>query len=213
MVKIMGERLPSAYRRRLEGFRHGPGVFKLDYALDGPIPWAADGVGQAATVHLGGTFGEIAAAEQAIWRGKLAEKPYVLLAQQSPFDPSRAPDGKHTAWAYCHVPFGSSVDATSYIEDQIERFAPGFRKRILMRHVHSPANMEAYNPNYIGGDITGGAMDLGQMFTRPTISTYRTPVKGIYLCSSSTPPGPGVHGMCGYNAAQAALKDMKINPV
>ncbi len=213
MVKIMGEQLPSAYRRRLEGFRHGPGVFKLDYALDGPIPWAAEGVARAATVHLGGTFGEIAAAEKAVWRGEHAERPYVLLVQQSPFDPSRAPEGKHTAWAYCHVPFGSTTDATSQIENQIERFAPGFRERILMRHVHSPANMEAYNANYIGGDITGGAMDLGQMFTRPTVSTYRTPVRGIYICSSSTPPGPGVHGMCGYNAAQAALKDMKIKTV
>jgi phytoene dehydrogenase-like protein len=210
MVKIMGENLPAGYRRRLERFRHGPGVYKLDYALDGPIPWVAEGVGRAATVHLGGSLEEIAAAEQAVWRGEHAEKPYVLLAQQSPFDASRAPAGKHTAWAYCHVPFGSELDATQQIEDQIERFAPGFRDLILARHVHNPANMEAYNPNYMGGDITGGAMDLGQMFTRPTTSTYRTPVRGIYLCSSSTPPGPGVHGMCGYNAARAVLKDFKI---
>jgi len=210
MVQIMGERLPGGYRRRLERFRHGPGVFKLDYALDGPIPWAAEGVRQAATVHLGGSLEEIAAAEQGVWQGKHAEKPYVLQAQQSQFDATCAPQGKHTAWAYCHLPYGSTVDVTQQIEDQIERFAPGFRDQILARHVHSPADMEAYNPNYLGGDITGGAMDLGQMFTRPTASTYRTPVKGIYLCSSSTPPGPGVHGMCGYNAARAVLKDLKL---
>ncbi|MBP1702752.1 MAG: NAD(P)/FAD-dependent oxidoreductase, partial [Chloroflexi bacterium] len=137
------------------------------------------------------------------------EKPYILLAQQSLFDNSRAPEGKHTVWAYCHIPFGSEFDMTERIEAQIERFAPGFRDLILARHVHNPSSMEKYNPNYIGGDITGGSMDLRQMFTRPTLSTYRTPVKGVYLCSSSTPPGPGVHGMCGYNAAQAVLKDTR----
>ena len=207
MAKIMGERLPAGYQRKIEGFRHGPGVYKLDIALDGPIPWKAEGVAQAATVHLGGSLEEIAASEKAVWHNEHPEKPYILLAQQSLFDNSRAPEGKHTVWAYCHIPFGSEFDMTERIEAQIERFAPGFRDLILARHVHNPSSMEKYNPNYIGGDITGGSMDLRQMFTRPTISTYRTPVKGVYLCSSSTPPGPGVHGMCGYNAAQAVLKD------
>jgi phytoene dehydrogenase-like protein len=207
LVKIMGERLPSSYRRRLESFRHGPGVFKVDYALDGPIPWAAEGVGRAATVHLGGSLVEIAAAEKAVAEGKIADKPFVLLVQQSQFDSTRSPEGKYTAWAYCHVPFGCTVDVSQQLESQIERYAPGFRDLVLARYIHSPANMESYNPNYIGGDITGGAMNLGQMFTRPTAATYRTPVKGIYLCSASTPPGPGVHGMCGYNAALAALHD------
>jgi phytoene dehydrogenase-like protein len=208
MVHIMGSRLPDAYRRKLEGYRYGAGVFKLDLALDGPIPWQAAECAQAGTVHVGGTFEEIVAAERAVGRGEHPEKPFVLVAQQSLFDPTRAPQGQHTVWAYCHVPNGSSVDMTERIESQIERFAPGFRQRILMRSHFSAPQMEAYNPNYVGGDINGGVQDWRQLFTRPvaSLSPYSTPVKGVYLCSSSTPPGGGVHGMCGLHAARAALQ-------
>ena len=208
LVRIAGDRLPSGYRRRLERYRYGPGVFKLDLALDGPIPWQAQECARAATVHLGGTLEEIADSEAAPSRGEHAERPYVLLAQQSLFDPTRAPEGKHTAWAYCHVPNGSAVDMTERIEAQIERFAPGFHDRVLARHAWGPAELERYNANYVGGDINGGVQDLRQHFTRPVARRvpYSTPAKGVYLCSSSTPPGGGVHGMCGWWAAQAALR-------
>jgi len=200
--------LPETYRRQLKGYRYGPGVFKIDYALDGPIPWRAEECARAGTVHLGGRLEEISAAESAVWRGEHPHKPLVLLAQQSLFDPTRAPHGKQTVWAYCHVPHGSDQDMTGPIEDQIERFAPGFRDRVLARSTHTALEMEHYNSNYIGGDINGGVQDLRQLFTRPVARwvPYSTPDKDIYLCSSSTPPGGGVHGMCGFHAAQAALK-------
>ncbi len=212
-AQLAGAQLPSRYRRRVEGYRYGPGVFKLDWALDGPIPWRAEECARAATVHLGGTLAEIAASERAAWRGEAADAPYVLLAQQSLFDPTRAPDGRHTAWAYCHVPNGSPVDMTDRIERQVERFAPGFRDRILLRAGMGPAELEHYNPNYVGGDINGGAGDLRQFFTRPVarVSPYTTPIDGVFLCSSSTPPGGGVHGMCGYHAAQAALRHLGVS--
>jgi phytoene dehydrogenase-like protein len=208
-LSLAGERLPARYWAALGRYRYGPGVFKVDYALDGPVPWRAAECLQAATVHLGGTLDEICAAEQAVWHGLHPSRPFVLFAQQSLFDPTRAPDGKHTAWAYCHVPNGSTQDMTRAIEDQIERFAPGFRSRILARSTHSTLEMERYNPNYIGGDINGGVQDLGQLFTRPVARRvpYSTPVKGLYLCSSSTPPGGGVHGICGYHAARAVLAE------
>ncbi len=210
LLAIAGDRLPEGYRRRLARFRYGPGVFKIDLALDGPIPWRNPDCLRAATLHLGGTLPEIAASERAIWEGVPPERPFVLLAQQSLFDETRAPSGKHTAWAYCHVPAGSTVDMTARIEAQIERFAPGFGERILARHTMNAEQMESYNPNYVGGDINGGLANLTQLFTRPTITPniadpYATPAKGLYICSSSTPPGGGVHGLCGYYAAQAAL--------
>ncbi|HEX9990153.1 MAG TPA: NAD(P)/FAD-dependent oxidoreductase [Chloroflexia bacterium] len=210
LLRIAGDRLPEGYRRQLKRYRYGSGVFKLDLALDGPIPWKAQECLGAGTVHVGGTLQEIAAAERAVTMGRHPARPFVLVAQQSLFDPTRAPQGKHTVWAYCHVPNRSKVDMTERIEAQIERFAPGFRDRILARSVMSPAQMEQYNPNYVGGDINGGVQDLLQLFTRPTpsLSPYTTPASGIYICSSSTPPGGGVHGMCGYFAAQAALKRM-----
>lgn len=208
LIRIAGERLPSRYQHRLAKYRYGPGVFKLDLALDGPIPWRNEECARAATVHLGGTLDEIVDAEAVVAARGHPERPFVLLAQPSLFDPSRAPIGKHTAWAYCHVPNGSDVDMTEPIEAQIERFAPGFRDLILARHTLGPAQLEHYNPNYIGGDINGGLQDLRQLYTRPLARRvpYSTPVKGIYICSSSTPPGGGVHGMCGYHAARAALR-------
>ena len=209
-VQLAGDRLPSLYRRRLEGFRYGPGVFKLDWALDGPIPWRAPECARAATVHLGATLGEIAASERAPSRNEVAHVPYVLLAQQSLFDPSRAPAGKQVVWAYCHVPNGSPVDMTDAIERQVERFAPGFRERIVARSAMGPADLQRHNPNYVGGDINGGAGDLRQLLTRPVArrNPYTTPLRGVFLGSSSTPPGGGVHGMCGYFAAKAALKHL-----
>jgi len=209
LLHIAGHRLPRGYRRRLARYRYGPGVFKIDWALDGPIPWKAEACQRAGTVHLGGTLEEIAASERAVWRGEHPEKPFVLLAQHSLFDPTRAPAGKHTAWGYCHVPPSSTFDMTGRIEAQIERFAPGFCDRILARHTMSPARLEQYNPNYIGGDINGGVQDLWQHFTRPAprLVPYRTPARGLYICSSSTPPGGGVHGMCGYHAARVVLRD------
>jgi phytoene dehydrogenase-like protein len=211
LVQIVGEQLPAGYRRALSRYRYGPGVFKADYALDGPIPWRAEECLRAGTVHVGGTLEEIAAAEAAPWKGEHAERPFVLVAQQSLFDPTRAPEGKHTVWAYCHVPHGSSEDMTGRLEAQIERFAPGFRDRILARHSLTAADMEAYNPNYVGGDINAGVQDLRQLFTRPVarLDPYTTPVQGLYLCSSSTPPGGGVHGLCGYYAARAALRHLR----
>jgi phytoene dehydrogenase-like protein len=208
-LRMAGDRLPGRYRRALEGFRPGPGVFKLDWALDGPIPWANPDVGRAGTVHLGGTLGEIAEAEAAVHEGRLPPNPYVLLAQPSLFDPTRAPEGKHTAWAYCHVPNGSAADMTRPIEDQVERFAPGFRDRILERHAFFPADLEAADANLLGGDVTGGDNALWQLAARPVLrpNPYRTPLDGVYLCSASTPPGGGVHGMCGYHAAGAALRE------
>jgi phytoene dehydrogenase-like protein len=210
LVRIAGDRLPAHYARSLGRYRHGPGVFKLDWALDGPIPWTAADCGRAATVHLGGTFEEIAESERAPREGRHAERPYVLLTQPSLFDDSRAPVGKHTAWAYCHVPSGSAEDMTDRIEAQVERFAPGFRDLILARSAIGPADFERRNRNIVDGDINGGAMDLRQLFFRPVrkLVPYRTPLRGVYLCSSSTPPGGGVHGMCGYSAALTALRDV-----
>ena len=211
VLQITGERLPSGYRQKLSAYRYGPGVFKVDYALAEPIPWKAAECTRAGTVHLGGTLDEISAGEQAVWRGEHPQKPLVLLAQQSLFDESRAPQGRHTAWAYCHVPNGSNVDMTECISDQIERFAPGFRDVILATSTRSATQMQMYNPNYIGGDINGGIQDWRQLFTRPVARwvPYATPLEGVYICSSSTPPGGGVHGMCGMHAAQAALKALR----
>lgn len=208
LVCIAGHRLPSGYRRKLGRYAYGPAVYKIDWALDGPVPWRAKECARAGTVHLGGTSEEVAASERAAWRGEHAEKPFVLVAQPSLFDSERAPAGKHTLWAYCHVPFGSDVDMTERIERQVERFAPGFRDRVLARRVMSPADLERHNANLVGGDINGGAQTLRQLFTRPTRSLYSTPLKGLYICSSSTPPGGGVHGMCGHAAALRALRDV-----
>jgi phytoene dehydrogenase-like protein len=207
LLAIAGDRLPERYRRSLSRFRYGPGVFKLDLALDGPIPWRAEGCARSATVHLGGTMTEIAAAEAAVWKGEHPERPFVLLAQQSLFDETRAPAGHHTVWAYCHVPHGSTLDMTAAIEGQIERFAPGFRDRVLARSARDTRALESDNPNLVGGDLAGGVTDLGQLWTRPTARwvPYSTPLRGLYLCSSSTPPGGGVHGMCGFHAARAVL--------
>jgi phytoene dehydrogenase-like protein len=210
LLQIAGHRFSSIYKWQLERYRYGPGVFKIDWALDAQIPFTADDCRQAGTIHLGNTFAEIANGEQEIWDGKTPEKPFVLLAQPSLFDPSRAPQGKHTAWAYCHVPNGSKTNMTAIIENQEERFAPGFKDIILAKHTMNTARIEEYNPNYIGGDINGGVIDIGQLFTRPVLrwSPYKTSAKGIYICSSSTPPGGGVHGMCGYHSAKKALKDV-----
>jgi phytoene dehydrogenase-like protein len=207
-LQLAGTRLHGRYRRALERFRYGPGVFKLDWALSDPIPWAAPAVAQAATVHLGGTLAEIAASERAPDRGEVPAAPFVLLAQPTLFDPSRAPVGQHTAWAYCHVPNGAGTDMTEAIERQIERFAPGFSERIIERNAAGPAQLEARNANLVGGDIAGGANDLRQLLARPALRPipYSTPLSGVYLCSASTPPGGGVHGMCGYLAARAALR-------
>lgn len=214
LLEIAGDQFSSGianrfYRWQLEKYRYGMGVFKIDWALDGPIPFTAPECRSAGTIHIGGTFEEIAEAEQRTSAGQHPDRPFVLVAQQSLFDDSRAPAGKHTAWAYCHVPNGSTIDRTEAIERQIERFAPGFRDLILARHTMNTQQMEVYNPNYIGGDINGGIIDIGQLYTRPvvTLSPYRTSAPGIYLCSSSTPPGGGVHGMCGYHAARVALRE------
>jgi len=207
-LRIVGDAWPARYRRRLQKFRHGIGVAKVDWALDGPIPWSNPLCAQAATVHVGGTFEEIAEAEAAPWSGARVERPFVLLTQPSLFDPTRAPPGKHTAWGYCHVPAGAVESMTDRIEVQVERFAPGFRERILARRATSPIDWEAYNPNYVGGDITGGIMDLPQALARPTLcwNPYATPNPRLFFCSSSAPPGPGIHGMCGHHAARAALR-------
>ncbi len=208
VVQICGNRLPSRYAKALRRFRYGPAVFKLDYALNGPIPWDAPEVARSATVHLGGTATEIASAEAEVAAGQHPDRPYAILVQPTVIDPSRAPAGGHVAWVYCHVPNGSDVDMTDVVERQIERFAPGFRDCVVERHVMGPAAMEAHDANYVGGDINGGAGDLRQLFTRPVASRapWATPVPGLYLCSSSTPPGGGVHGMCGRHAAQAVLR-------
>jgi len=209
LARMAGERLSPAYRRQLDKYRYGGAVFKVDYALERAIPWKAAECLRAATVHLGGTFDEIAGSEQAVREGREAERPFVLLAQPTLFDPSRAPQGKHTAWAYCHIPNGSEFDMLPRLEDQIERFAPGFRQCILARRVFSPADLERMDANLVGGDIAGGAMSIRQMLFRPTWRHYATSAKDIYICSASTPPGGAVHGMCGYHAARMALARMK----
>ena len=208
LLRLAGAGLPERYARGLARYRYGPGVFKLDWALDGPIPWTAPDAGRGGTVHLGGTLAEITAAEDAVAHGEHPERPFVLLVQASRFDSTRAPEGKHTAWAYCHVPNGSARDMTAAIEAQVERFAPGFEDLILARSAMDSAEVERRNPNYVGGDINGGLQDLRQLFTRPVARPvpYSTPLPGVYLCSSSTPPGGGVHGMAGYWSARAALK-------
>jgi phytoene dehydrogenase-like protein len=208
LASIAAPVLPSGYLRRLGRYRYGPGVFKLDWALKGSIPWKDPRCLEASTVHLGGTLEDIAAAEAAVWRGEHPSRPYVLLCQQSEIDPGRAPEGKQTGWAYCHVPPGSTEDLTEVVERQVERFAPGFATRILARHVTKPADLERYNPNYVGGAIAGGVNDLFQLFTRPVarFNPYTTPNPRVLICSASTPPGAGVHGMCGYYAAKVALR-------
>jgi phytoene dehydrogenase-like protein len=213
LLRMAGDRLPASYRRQLESYRYGPGVFKVDYALSAPIPWKAEACRRAGTVHLGGTMAEVAGAEREVVAGNHPERPFVLLAQPSLFDRTRAPEGSHTAWAYCHVPNGSSFDMAERLESQIERFAPGFRGCILARRVMNCAEMERKNPNLVGGDINGGVADLAQLVARPVFSLcpYRTPVPGLYLCSSSTPPGGGVHGMCGFHAAEAAIRQYSLS--
>ncbi len=208
LLAICGDGLPGRYRAQLRRFRYGPGVFKVDYALSAPVPWTAEAARRAGTVHLGGTLAEIAASEAAVARGAHPDRPFVLIAQQSLVDPGRTPDGGHTLWAYCHVPSGSTVDMTAAIERQIERFAPGFADVVTARSVRGPAEIEAENPNCVGGDINGGAADLRQMVARPALrlTPYATPNPRLFLCSSSTPPGGGVHGMCGFHAARAALR-------
>lgn len=209
VARIAGDRLPPGYRRALERYRYGAAAFKLDWALDGPVPWRAAACARAATVHLGGSLEEIAASEAAHARGEVHARPFVLFVQPTLFDPSRAPAGRHTAWAYCHVPNGCTLDLTDHIERQVERFAPGFRDRILARGVLAPADFERRNANLVGGDINGGMMDLRQVLARPVARPlpYRTPLPGVYVCSASTPPGGGVHGMGGYHAARTALAD------
>jgi phytoene dehydrogenase-like protein len=208
LAAICGDELPGRYRKALGRFRYGPGVFKLDYALSGPVPWSAEPCRSAGTVHLGGSFEEIARSERTVSQGGHPDRPYVLVAQQSLVDPARAPAGCQTLWAYCHVPNGSTVDMTAAIERQIERFAPGFSQLVLARAARGPAAVEADNPNYIGGDINGGLANLRQVLARPVLSAnpYATPNPRLFLCSSSTPPGGGVHGMCGYHAARAVLR-------
>jgi phytoene dehydrogenase-like protein len=211
VIEITGPNLNEKHTKRLRAHRYGPGVFKVDWALTDPIPWKSSDCARAATVHIGGTCNEIAGSEDAVGKCELPDKPFVILAQQSLFDSTRAPAGKHTAWGYCHVPNGSTFDMTERIESQIERFAPGFRDCVLARNTMSPADLEEYNPNYIGGDIAGGIQNFGQIYAKPAFrqgGPYATGLKGFYLCSSSTPPGGGVHGMCGYHAALAALRQM-----
>lgn len=209
LLQIAGDRFTPHYRRQLQRYRYGPGAFKVDWALSQPIPFKAEACRKAVTVHLGGTYAEIALSEQRAYQGEYNEAPFVLLAQQSLFD-QRAPAGQHTAWGYCHVPNGSTTDMTAAIERQVERFAPGFRDLILARHTFTAQQLESYNPNYVGGDINGGILDIRQLYTRPALrwSPYRTAAKGMYICSSATPPGGGVHGMCGYHAANTVLKDL-----
>jgi len=210
LLQIAGDRFTPAYRRLLQRFRYGPGIFKVDYALSSPIPWKAPDCARAITVHLAGSLQEIATSEDAMWNGRHAERPFVLLAQPTLYDPSRAPAGKHIAWAYCHVPNGSKVDMLSRLEDQIERFAPGFRDCVLARRIFTTADLQTMDRNLVGGDIGGGRVDFRQFLLRPTWRQYATPAPDIYLCSSSTPPGGGVHGMCGYNAATVALKQLRM---
>jgi phytoene dehydrogenase-like protein len=210
-LQIAGSRLPSTFCKQLQRYRYGPAAFKVDWALSGPVPWKASECLQAATVHLGGTLAEISASESAPWQGIHSEYPFVLVSQPTLFDPDRAPAGQHTLWAYCHVPNSSSFDMTERIENQIDRFAPGFRDLILARKVTGPGQLEEHNANLVGGDINGGVQDWRQLFTRPTRRLYSTPLRSLFICSSSTPPGGGVHGMCGYHAAQRALKQLEAN--
>jgi len=214
LSRIAGDALPPGYRRRLARYRYGPGVFKLDWALDGPIPWRDPACLEASTVHVGGTLEEICRSEREMFRGRHPERPYLIVCQQSQIDPSRAPEGRQTGYAYCHVPHGSTLDRSDAIEDQIERFAPGFRDRILARHATDPRALERYNPNYKGGAITGGVADALQLFTRPVarLDPYATPNPRLFLCSASTPPGGGVHGQCGYWAARSALRRLGLEP-
>ena len=208
LLHIAGDRFPLRFRRALERYRYGMAVYKVDWALDGPVPWRDPLCAAAGTVHLGGTAEEIASGERQVWDGGHPDRPFVLLSQPTMFDPSRAPQGRHVVWSYCHVPRASQVEMLDRIERQIERFAPGFRERVLARAVMHPADVERRNPNYVGGDIGAGAITMGQLFTRPTWRTYSTPLRGVYICSASTPPGVGVHGMCGYHAAQRALREV-----
>jgi phytoene dehydrogenase-like protein len=210
LVEICGARLPTGYQKSLQRYRYGPGVYKLDLALSGPIPWLHEACRQAGTVHVGGTLEEIIVSEKACWENRIADRPFVLVAQQSIPDPSRAPAGQHTCWAYCHTPPGYEGDLTEVIISQIERYAPGFRDLILQTHVLRPADLNEYNPNYVGGDIIGGVQDIWQMVARPAlrVNPYTTPAANIFLCSSSTPPGGGVHGMCGFHAATTALRKL-----
>jgi len=209
LIDIAGPRLPARYRRKLQRFRYGPGVFKIDWVLDGPVPWRFEECNLAGTLHLGGSFEEVSRAERLAWEGVHPDRPFVLFVQPSNFDRTRAPDGYHIAWAYCHVPSGSTVDMTAAIEAQVERFAPGFRDRILARRTMTTAELELHNPNLVGGDVAAGANTFRQLVFRPvpTLAPYRAGVKGIYMCSASTPPGGGVHGMCGFHAADAVLSD------
>lgn len=211
LLSVAGQKLSASYKRQLASYSYGPAVFKVDYALNAPIPWKAADCLRAATVHLGGSFEEIAESEKAVRSGQHPDRPFVLLAQPSVFDSSRAPAGKHTAWAYCHVPNASTVDMLQKLENQIERFAPGFRDCILARRVFSPADLESMDANLVGGDIAGGVMDIRNFLFRPTRRHYATSARDIYICSSSTPPGGGVHGMCGYHAAKTALSRLKRN--
>jgi len=210
LLQIAGHQFSPLYRNQLERYRYGAGAFKIDWAIEGAVPFANEAARRAGTVHLGNSLEEIAWYEKEIWQGKIGPKPFVLLAQPSLVDNSRAPQGMSVVWAYCHVPAGATTDMTDAIEAQVERFAPGFRERILSRQVYTPALLEQYNPNYVGGDINAGVIDISQMFTRPALrlSPYRTSRKGLYLCSASTPPGGGVHGLCGYHAAERVLKDI-----
>lgn len=209
-LALAGKRLSRSFRSQLRRYRYGPGVFKIDWALSRPVPWMAHECASAGTLHLGGSLDQIEASEKDASAGRVSDRPFVLFAQPSRFDSSRAPAGSHTAWAYCHVPNGSQVDMTSRIEAQVERFAPGFGDTILARHTFTPEELEQHNANLVGGDISGGLNNLKQLIFRPTRSYYRTPFKGVYLCSASTPPGGGVHGMCGYHAARLALRDARI---
>ncbi len=210
-LEVAGKRLTNSFWSKLQSYRYGPGVFKIDWALRRPVPWKANECSSAGTLHLGGSLEEIEASEKEASSGILSERPFVLFVQPSLFDNSRAPAGNHTAWAYCHVPNGSNVDMTSRIEAQVERFAPGFRAGVLARHTFTPGELESHNANLVGGDITGGLQNLKQLIFRPTTSLYRTPLKNVYLCSASTPPGGGVHGMCGYHAARLALRGLRRN--
>ena len=208
LIRIAGSKLPVSYCRQLERYRYGMGAFKVDWALAGPIPWRSEPCRRAGTVHLGGTAVEIARSERDAWDGRIANRPFVLVSQPTLVDPSRAPKDRHVAWTYCHVPHGSTIDVLPQLEGQIERFAPGFRERVLARSVMRPTDLERHNENFVGGDIASGVVDLWQLFTRPTWREYSTPVRGLYICSAATPPGVGVHGMCGYHAATRALREV-----